>query len=226
VPVRRLFFLRLNHWWRAFLLALAAYAVIGTIVLALVPDLAGVFLLGAYCIPANSIIPFPHEPAVLFFARFYDPLLIAVAATIGSIIASFADYAMVGAAMRHRALASTRQSPLFQWALRWMRRYPFAIIVLFSFTPLPISVVRILAPAVDYPIRRYVLAQVVGRLPRFYILAWIGHAFVIPTWALLAMLVLLLGSVVMSARGGDAAAEDLDPTDDDLDDDLASASVR
>ncbi len=226
MPVRRLFFLRLNHWWRAFLLALAAYAVIGSVVLALVPDLAGVFLLGAYCIPANSIIPFPHEPAVLFFARFYDPLFIAIAATMGSIIASFADYAMVGAAMRHRALAGTRQSPLFQWAMRWMRRYPFAIIVLFSFTPLPISVVRILAPAVDYPIRRYVVAQIVGRLPRFYILAWIGHAFVIPTWALLAMLVVLLGSVVMSARGGDASAEDLDPTDDDLDDDLAGASVR
>jgi membrane protein YqaA with SNARE-associated domain len=218
--------MRLNQWWRAFLLALAAYAVIGAVVLAVVPDLAGVFLLGAYCIPANSIIPFPHEPAVLFFARFYDPLLIAVAATAGSIIASFADYAMVGAAMRHRALASTRQSPLFLWAMRWMRRYPFAIIVLFSFTPLPISVVRILAPAVDYPIRRYVVAQIVGRLPRFYILAWIGHAFVVPTWALLGLLALLLGSVVLSARGGDAAAEDLDPTDDDLDDDLASASVR
>lgn len=200
--MRRLFFQRLNIWWRAFLLALAAYAVLGAIVLALVPDLAGAFLLGAYCIPANSVIPFPHEPAVLFFARYYEPLIIAVAATVGSIIASFADYAMVGAAMRHRALASTRSSPLFQWAMRWMRRYPFGIIVLFSFTPLPISIVRILAPAVEYSIRRYVLAQIVGRLPRFYILAYVGHTFVVPTWALLAMVGALLLSVVMSARGG------------------------
>jgi uncharacterized membrane protein YdjX (TVP38/TMEM64 family) len=129
---------------------------------------------------------------------------------------------MVGAAMRHRALASTRNSRLFQWALRWMRRFPFAIIVLFSFTPLPISIVRILAPAVEYPIRRYVLAQVVGRLPRFYILAFIGHTFVIPTWVLLALVGALLMSVVMSARGGGGvAAEDL--VDDDDDSDLASA---
>jgi membrane protein YqaA with SNARE-associated domain len=217
-----LFFQRLNVWWRAFVIALCAYAVVGVIVLALVPDLAGAFLLGVYCIPANSVMPFPHEPAVLFFARYYDPLIVALAATIGSIIASFADYAMVGAAMRHRALASTRNSRLFQWALRWMRRFPFAIIVLFSFTPLPISIVRILAPAVEYPIRRYVLAQVVGRLPRFYILAFIGHTFVIPTWVLLALVGALLMSVVMSARGGGGvAAEDL--VDDDDDSDLASA---
>ncbi len=220
--MRRLFFQRLNVWWRAFLLALTAYAVVGVLVLVLVPDLAGAFLLGAYCIPANSVIPFPHEPAVLFFARFYDPLIIAVAATLGSIIASFADYAMVGAAMRHRALASTRNSRLFQWAMRWMSRYPFAIIVLFSFTPLPISIVRILAPAVEYPIRRYVLAQIVGRLPRFYILAYIGHTFMFPTWVLLAMVGALLLSMVMSARGGvGVAAEDL--AEDDDESDLASA---
>lgn len=224
--MRRVFFQRLNPWWRAFLLALAAFAVVGTLVLALMPDLAGAFLLGAYCIPANSVIPFPHEPAVLFFARYYDPLIIAVAATVGSIIASFADYAMIGAAMKHKALAGTRSTRLFQWATRWMRRYPFAIIVLFSFTPLPISVVRILAPAVEYPIERYVLAQLVGRLPRFYILAWIGHSFVIPTWALLALVALLLGSVVMSARGGDVMAEDLEDNETDGDGDLASASVR
>ena len=215
--MRRLITLQLNKWWRAFLLALAAYAVIGVLTLVFAPDLAGVFLLGAYCIPANSVIPFPHEPAVLFFARFYDPLLIAVAATIGSIIASFADYAMVGAAMRHKALASTRQSRLFQWALRWMRRYPFAIIVLFSFTPLPISVVRILAPAIDYPIPRYIAAQLVGRLPRFYILALIGHAVHIPGWILGALVVLLVGSVVLSARSGVEGDDESDDEGDEAD---------
>lgn len=228
--MRRLLFHRLNPWWRAFLVALAAYAIAGGVVLALVPDLAGVFLLGAYCIPANSVVPIPHEPAVLFFARFYDPLWIAAAATVGSIIASFADYALVGAAMRHRAFASTRSSRPFQWAMRWMRRFPFAIIVLFSFTPLPISVVRILAPAVAYPIARYVAAQVIGRFPRFLILGYIGHTFVIPTWVLLVMFVALLGSILASARGDDA--EDViagaleDETDAELDDDdLAARSA-
>lgn len=219
--MRRFFLLRLNHWWRAFLLALAAYAVVGAIVLALVPDLAGVFLLGAYCIPANSVVPVPHEPAMLYFAKFYDPFWCALAGTIGSLIACFADYAMVGAAMRHRALASTRNSRLFQWSTRWMSRFPFAITVLFSFMPLPISIVRILAPAVNYSVRRYMLAQIVGRFPRFYILAWIGHTLPIPTWVIIGLGIVLLFTFFLGAR----AVEDEDEEDEDEDGepDLAQA---
>jgi membrane protein YqaA with SNARE-associated domain len=213
--MRRLLLLRLNHWWRAFLIALAAYAVVGMIVLAFVPDLAGVFLLGAYCIPANSVVPIPHEPAILYFAKFYDPFWCALAGTIGSLIACYSDYAMVGAALRHRALTKTRNSRLFQWSTKWMKRYPFAITVLFSFTPLPIAVVRILAPAVEYDVRRYMLAQIVGRFPRFYILAWIGHTIMIPTWIIIGLGIALLVAFFLGA----SAVED-DDDDDDGDEDV------
>jgi membrane protein YqaA with SNARE-associated domain len=211
--MRRFFLLRLNHWWRAFLFALAAYAVLGIVVLALVPDLSGVFLLGAYCIPANSVVPVPHEPAMLYFAKFYDPFWCALAGTIGSLIACYADYAMVGAAMRHRALTTTRNSRLFQWSTKWMKRYPFAITVLFSFTPLPIAIVRILAPAVEYPVRRYMLAQIVGRFPRFYILAWIGHTVMIPTWIIIGLGVVLLLAFFIGASAVEDDGEDEDDTD-------------
>jgi membrane protein YqaA with SNARE-associated domain len=216
----RLLFLRLNHWWRGFLLALAAYAVLGAIVLAIVPDLAGVFLLGAYCIPANSVIPFPHEPAILYFAKFYHPIWCALAGTIGSLIACYSDYAMVGAALRHRSLAKTRNSRLFQWSTTWMKRYPFAITVLFSFTPLPIAVVRILAPAVEYDVRRYMLAQIVGRFPRFYILAWIGHTIMIPTWIIITLGVVLLVAFFL---GASAVEEEIDEDEDDPEIDLVNA---
>lgn len=203
------------------MLALAAYAALGAVVLAVVPDLAGVFLLGAYCIPANSVIPFPHEPAILYFAKFYHPFWCALAGTVGSLIACYSDYAMVGAALRHRALAKTRQSRLFRWSTKWMRRYPFAITVLFSFLPLPISIVRILAPAVDYDVRRYMIAQIVGRFPRFYALAWIGHAIPIPTWILVLLGVLVIGSFLIGNLGGDDAADH--DEDDEAEPDYASA---
>jgi membrane protein YqaA with SNARE-associated domain len=214
----------LNRWWRAFLIALAAYALIGVVVLALVPDLAGIFLLGAYCIPANSVVPIPHEPAVLYFAQFYNPFWIALAATIGSLIACYSDYAMVGAALRHRALASTRRSRLFLWSTKWMKRYPFAITVLFSFTPLPIAIVRFLAPAVEFPVHRYMLAQIVGRFPRFYILAWIGHTILIPGWVLLALTGLLLVSFFIGTRA--VEPDDEDEVDDDAEQpDYAASSL-
>jgi membrane protein YqaA with SNARE-associated domain len=209
---------RLTRWWRAFVVALALYAALGLVVLAFAPDLAGIFLLGAYCIPSNSIVPVPHEPGVLYFAKYYDPIWIALAATAGSVIATFADYAVVGHAVDHPVFAGTRESRVFRWALRTMRRAPFAIVVLFSFTPLPISVIRILAPASGYPITRYIAAQVVGRLPRFYALAWLGSAILIPGWALLALLcasVLLLYASSRSRRTSQpTAAPALPPCDD------------
>ena len=115
--------------------------------------------------------------------------------------------------MRHRALTTTRNSRLFQWSTKWMKRYPFAITVLFSFTPLPVAIVRILAPAVEYNVRRYMLAQIVGRFPRFYILAWIGHTVMIPTWIIIGLGIVLLLAFFIGA----SAVEDDDADEDDTD---------
>ena len=117
---------------------------------------------------------------------------------------AFADYAMVEAAMKHPRIASIMTTRLFKWALRWMKRWPFAIVALFSFIPLPITIIRILAPASHYPILRYIVAQAVGRLPRFYLLALIGHFLEVPAWALIAMFVALFALFFLTGRSSAA----------------------
>lgn len=189
-----------HHYWRVFFVALLVAVVVGAVVTLLFPGFAGLFVLGLYCIPTNSIFPLPHEPGILYFARLYDPLWISITATAASSIMAFADYAMVEAAMKHPRIASIKNTRLFQWALRWMKRWPFAIVALFSFIPLPITIIRILAPASHYPIGRYILAQAVGRLPRFYALALIGHFFEIPTWVLIALFVALFALFFLTGR--------------------------
>jgi membrane protein YqaA with SNARE-associated domain len=192
--------MKLTRHWRAFFLALAACALGGLAIVAFVPRFAGIFLLMIYCIPSNSVFPIPHEPAVLYFAKYYHPFWVAMAGTIGTVVVSFADYALVEAAMGHPRIAGAREKGLFKWALKWMARFPFWIIVLFSFTPLPISVVRILAPAAHYPLKRYVAALIVGRFPRFYALAWLGHTLVIPTWALVMLMTAMVVLMWLASR--------------------------
>jgi hypothetical protein len=88
----------------------------------------------------------------------------------------------------------------------------------FSLTPLPISIIRVLAPASGYPIGRYVAAQIVGRLPRFYVLAWLGRTIDFPTWILGLMFVVLLVTFWFSGRSTriDPANDEDDPdTEDD-----------
>jgi membrane protein YqaA with SNARE-associated domain len=207
--LRRLRKLRLTHRWRAFVIALAVYAVLGTAVMLFATDLAGLFLLGLYNIPANSVIPVPHEPGILYFAKFYDPVEIAIAATMGSVIVSFADYALIEAAMRHPRVKGASEARLFRWAVRWMTRWPFFIIVVFSMIPiLPVAVVRALAPASGYPLKRYIAAQVVGRFPRFLMLAWVGQQIMIPTWILVVFTLALL--VLMYVTSSPAPEDDED----------------
>ncbi len=222
-------FRSLNSYWRAFFIGLCVMALVGVTVVALVPSFAGLFLLTLYCIPANSVLPIPHEPGVLYFAQFYDPLWIAIAGTVASVIVSFADYAIVGAALRSPRFKGAQSSRLFQWSVRWMKRWPFIIVVLFSFTPLPMSVIRVLAPASKYPIHRYALAQIVGRMPRFYALAWLGQTVKFPSWILGAMFVVLLFVFWLTGRSGESAEEADDESGDEADDeaeDDAAAQVE
>jgi membrane protein YqaA with SNARE-associated domain len=193
----------LHAHWRAFAIALVLCAVAGGVIVLFAPDLAGLYLLGIYSIPTNSIVPLPHEPGILYAARFYHPLGVALAGALGSAVACFADYALVEAALRHPRIARARRARLFRWAVKWMTRYPFLIVLLFAATPLPVVVVRLIAPASGYPVGRYVVAQLLGRFPRFLALAYLGHAFHIPGWILIAMFVALLATVLIGSGGDD-----------------------
>lgn len=199
-----------------FFWGLAACALVGGLLVTLAPRFDGLFLLAIYCIPANSVLPIPHEPGVLYVAQFYHPVWVALAATTGAVVVSFADYALVKAAMRHPRVSGATEKGLFKWAVKWMQRFPFWIIVLFSLTPLPIYVVRLLAPASGYPIERYVAAQLVGRFPRFLLLAWIGQTVMLPGWALFTMFALLLGFMWIASRNTSSAG--LDDDDDETED--------
>ena len=168
-------------------------------------DNAGLAILGAYCIPSNSIAPLPHEPGVLYFADFYRPIWITLAATAGSGIAAFSDYAIVRGALRHEWVARMSRGRWFRWAVGSFMRRPFLTVVLFAFSPLPVSVVRVLAPASNFSIWRYVTAMMVGRFPRFYAFAWLGFLLPIPTWLLVVAVLAPLLTMALAHRGGEDA---------------------
>ncbi len=195
--------------WRQFAAALTLGCTIALIAVLVSEQTAGLAILGAYCIPSNSVAPLPHEPGVLFFAEFYRPIWIAIAATAGSGIAAFSDYAIVRGALRHEWVARISRGRWFRWAVGSFMKRPFATVVLFAISPLPVSVVRVLAPASNFSVWRYVAAMMVGRFPRFYAFAWIGFLIPIPTWILVAAVVAPVLTMLIAHRGGqDAPAED------------------
>jgi len=205
----------LTLYWRNFALALFLCAVAGAAILLFLPAAAGIFLFGIYAIPSNSMIPVPHEPGLLYFAKFYHPFWIALAGTLGTAVAAFADYELVARAIRHPRMRNARDSRIFQWAIRWFNVRPFITVVIFSATPLPIYVVRILAPAAKYSITRYILALMVGRFPRFYAVAMLGYIFPIPTWILLVLFGVFVAAVLWKTMRT-SGNEDEEPADEEF----------
>lgn len=110
------------------------------------------------------------------------------------------------------AAGSTVQLLIFRWVLAtdwpWVKRFApsrdkveaaltaspsasFLAIVLARATPLPDAPIKLVAAAGRYPLPRYFLALLLGGIPYFALLAWLGHEFPVPPWALLVLVVVV-----------------------------------
>jgi membrane protein YqaA with SNARE-associated domain len=141
-----------------------------------------------YAIPAHLLVSFlANEPALLAAAKSAPPLPVAVAGTAGCIVAILLDYALIGWFVNHRLIRTElNDSRTFRFALRFFSKAPFVQIILSALLPVPFYPVKILAIACDYSQARFIVAMVLGRFPRFYLLALGGHTVQAPDSALLS----------------------------------------
>ncbi len=128
-----------------------------------------------YSIPGNSFILLPHEPAVIYAGTLYSPLLVAVVGGLATIPASALDHQLFTRAFRLRSLSQVRETRLFRITERAFAVQPWLTVVIFAFTPIPFYPIRIAAPLYEYPATRYVIFVLIGRVPRYYLLAWGGE---------------------------------------------------
>lgn len=151
-------------------------------------------LLFAYAFASNvAIAVLPHEPAVVAAGAELGVLRTAVVATLGTLLAGVVDYALFARALARRA---ARARGRIRGVLAAFERAPFVILVGSSLTPMPAWPFKALAFASGYPAGRYLLALGLGRLARYALLAWLGHALALPTWA--TLLVALVGLVALA----------------------------
>jgi uncharacterized membrane protein YdjX (TVP38/TMEM64 family) len=96
-------------------------------------------------------------------------------------------------------LQSFRGNRMVRWGVDRFATAPATTTIFFAATPLPFWVVRGLAIMHDYPLRRFMVATAIGRFPRFFAYAWLGSAFSIPTYIIVAIII-LGGVVAIGAR--------------------------
>ena len=124
-----------------------------------------------YSIPGNSFLWLPHEPAVIYAGALYAPALVAVVGGLATAIAAIVDHTLFTRAFHSSALAPFKESRAMRGVVEYFSRYPWWTIVVVALTPIPFYPLRIVAPMANYPLTKYVSAIVVGRVPRYFLLA-------------------------------------------------------
>jgi uncharacterized membrane protein YdjX (TVP38/TMEM64 family) len=56
-----------------------------------------------------------------------------------------------------------------------------------GFTPIPFFPFKFLSFSLHYPLWKYLSALLLGRFPRYLLLAWVGYVIHIPGWLLIAI---------------------------------------
>ncbi len=173
---------RLPLKWKVFGIILLLAGISGIISYYYFPRYTGLVALFFYIIPSNSFIPFPHEPAVLYYGKIYGAWLTTLVATIPTIIACYLDYAVLTPLFDRTRLGNIRQAALYQRTLYYFNKAPFLTNAIAALSPVPFYPVRILSISSGYSAWKYTTAVVMGRVPRYFFLAAMGDLFQVPNW--------------------------------------------
>jgi membrane protein YqaA with SNARE-associated domain len=168
------------------LVAVGAGLLLSGGVAVLAPAYRGLVAYGLYAVPAHLLISFlANEPMLFAAAKHYPAGLVALAGTAGCVVAIALDYALIGWFVNHDLVRTELEdSKAVRVARRVFGKAPFALIWLSALLPVPFYPVKILAIVGDYPLPRFIAALVLGRAPRFWLLAVLGDRMQAPDSAL------------------------------------------
>ncbi len=132
-----------------------------------------------YSIPGNSFVLLPHEPAVIYAGTLYAPILVALLGGVATMLASIVDHIIITRTFQLERMAQIKDTRIMRLSTRLFNRMPWLTIVFFAFSPVPFYPIRVVAPMAGYPLTGYVSAVVLGRIPRYFLLAlggvWAKH---------------------------------------------------
>jgi membrane protein YqaA with SNARE-associated domain len=97
--------------------------------------------------------------------------VVATVCAVSSSLANLNEYHIVAYLMKSRRLAKIRQTRLYSAASNWFRKSPFWILMLFSFVPIPVDVIRWLAVLTHYDRVKFIIANLIGRWFRYALCA-------------------------------------------------------
>lgn len=189
--------------WNVFLRATAVAALLGIPIVLFVPGSVSLVWLAILSLPSNSplspVLPTMFEPVIMEAAKWNSVWAVTTVATAGYMYTEYINWHVYSWVLDWERLARFRSRPSVRWSVALFGYSPFWMIVIAAVTPLPFWPARILAILYRYPLWRFMLATLVGRIPGFLVYAWFGELLHVPTWILVAAIV-VPAAVVITIR--------------------------
>ncbi len=219
----------LRGWFALYLLWMGGLALLARAMFQQYEDGAdasrGLWLLALTCFYlslCNIFLPMPTTWIVLLagsdeMALIRDPLLrialVGVCGALATTMANLNEYHVLGYFFRARLGDRVRRTRAYRWSARWFDVSPFRVLMLVSFVPIPVDVVRWIAILRRYPRPRYAGAYFLGRALRYALLSGLSIALRLTTVQIIiiqAVLALALAArvIVVALRGIRAAPHD------------------
>ncbi len=127
---------------------------------------------------ACSMIPLPTPPFVIGLGKIFPPVIVALTGAMGNCIAGLLDYYLVTVLFsKVQLLQKMEKSRIFQQGNVYFKRFAFLCLVFTGFSPIPFEPFRVMAIVARYNIAKYVLSIFVGRMPRYYLIAFLGEEY-------------------------------------------------
>jgi len=102
-------------------------------------------------------------------------LVVSVVGATASTMANLNDYHVFTLLLRHHRIARVRHLRMYRSAVGWFERAPFALLFIFNLLPIPVDVTRMLAATHRYSRWPFAVANFLGRLIRYAIIAFVTY---------------------------------------------------
>ncbi len=146
---------------------------------------------------ANTFIPLPTNPLIIYMGREFSPLPVSILAAAGTSIANTTEYLILGMLLEYGRVKKVKKTKIYLTLKKYFEIAPFILMTVINFFPVPIDPVRWIAISVDYPRWRYITSTFLGRLPRYLLLAWLGNRYDLSNTTILIILGVTVALVLL-----------------------------
>lgn len=158
-----------------------------------------------YSFPSEFLIAtVPHEPVLLYFGKFHNPLTVALVAIPSTLLTEMLNYSCFKYVADLKFFVKLQEKNAVKKTIQFFNKAPFLTLWVAGITPIPFYPLRFLVVMARYPMLKYILAVFFSRFPRFIIFAYIGLKVQFPDYMLILLFAVLIAvaniSILRSLR--------------------------